>query len=769
MEKYARFLACVCALLAPSCADEVEVGPGADASDVADLTDDASDLGSDIADLSSDAPDLSEADLQDLPADGEYPESPHRPAATQTCRAPDAPPPPGNIAVERVFETAFPDGSAMPRATNLQQSPADPDIWFMTLQQGPVLRFSATAGAPEVVLDLGDELFLEHGETGVVGLALDPDFGEQPYVYLVYAHDLEAGFESRLSRFTMGPDGLLDPASELVILDVPQPHGSHSGNHVVFGPDGYLYYSLGDGQNNRPGRAQDPFNFYATILRIDVEGATSEAPYRIPPDNPFVAGPLEGLGAPEVFAYGFRNPWRFHIDAETGELWEGDVGQGSFEEVNLVVAGGNYGWPLLEGDMCYEAEAPCDDLDGLVGPVAVLPHRGPTSITMGPVYRGRAMPDLVGDVFYADFITGAIDRIEYDPATGESQTIRELETGIGVATIATDHEGEMYLLGYARDGSGGVYRVVPAPPPGPSSFPTRLSETGCVDPDDPREPAEGVFPFEPISPLWSDGAEKARFVWIPARRRIEVADDGDFELPVGSVLIKHFGYEGRLHETRLLIRHESGWQGYSYEWNDEQTDATLLDVGRAVTLESGVRWDYPSRSQCNACHTAAARTVLGLELRQLAPDTLESLFAVDLFPPEYARPEDLPGHAAAAPLVDPLGEEGDAEERARSYLHANCAGCHRPGGAGRGSFDLRSDVPFAETGLCDALPEEGTLYLPNGDELRLVVPGEPDLSILYLRPATLRQFRMPPLGTGIVDDEGLDVLREWIEGIEACP
>ena len=321
----------------------------------------------------------------------------------------------------------------------------------------------------------------------------------------------------------------------------------------------------------------------------------------------------------------------------------------------------------------------------------------------------------------------------------------------------------------------------------------RLSESGCVDPGDPRKPAAGLIPYDVASPLWSDGAEKDRFLALPDGARIKVKDcalepgacadpgaggtpqdDGHWELPVGTVLVKTFRFGSRLVETRLLVRFdEFTWKGYSYEWNEAQTDAVVLPdmlggLKKPVSTGSGtVVWHFPSRAQCLQCHHTAAGISLGPTSAQMnrefrypggvTSNQVATLEHIGLFERPLSRP--LPA-ALAAPLAP-----GPVSERARSYLHANCANCHRPLGSFEG-IDLRHQVPFAQTGLCNAAPEKGEVGVPGS--LRLV-PGNAAKSLTSIRMHALGEGRMPQIGTSVVDQQGVALVDQWIAGIAACP
>ncbi len=390
-------------------------------------------------------------------------------------------------------------------------------------------------------------------------------------------------------------------------------------------------------------------------------------------------------------------------------------------------------------------------------------------MTGGFVYRGSDVPSLAGRYVYADYLSGTVWSIDASQEAPEPRV--EAEAGFWIASFAEGRSGEIYAINWtqvehppsASPEGGGFYRLRPAPPAERGDFPRLLSLTGCVDPDDPTAPAPGLLPYAPRARLWSDGADKERFLSLPPGGTIGVEADGDFTLPVGTVLVKHFRVDGRYHETRLLMNHEDvGWRGYSYRWNAEQTDAELLDGAFSERLASGLFWRYPSRAGCMICHTGAAGRTLGLEAGQLVDD-LEALHRDGRFDAAVT----LEGLRAFAPLADPYGDAPIAD-RARSYLHGNCAMCHRPDAPPSTEIDLRYATPFGDQALCGVVPTRGTVGVTD-PAATLFTPGAPELSILLVRMRHPGTARMPPLGSEIVDAEGNAVVEEWIEATTACP
>jgi uncharacterized repeat protein (TIGR03806 family) len=294
-----------------------------------------------------------------------------------------------------------------------------------------------------------------------------------------------------------------------------------------------------------------------------------------------------------------------------------------------------------------------------------------------------------------------------------------------------------------------------------------LAATGCVDAQDPSKPAMGLIPYAVASPLWSDGAGKERYLALPAGTKIHLGQDGHFDFPVGTVLMKNFLFAQKIFETRLFMRFsETRWVGYSYAWNAAHTDAALVAQDgqhQEVTNDAGGKqgWAFPSQNDCLLCHNDAAGFSLGLEARQFDPQQLARFDALGVF--DAPLPSSV---ASRAPLPDPADPAVSLEQRARSYLHANCAICHRPGGKFPG-LDLRFDTPLLAMGICGTESTKGSASA-TGAAQRLI-PGHPEQSTMYTRMATTDpDIRMPQVATSIVDPIGTPLIEAWIKSIGAC-
>lgn len=684
-----------------------------------------------------------------------------RPTNT-TCHAPQRPLEQSSVSLSKAISNVGFGAVGMARA------PDDPSQWYLIDRAGIIKRWSRQDGTftpASTFVDLRDRVQTSvqgnEGEMGLLSIALHPGFAQNGQVYVYYSGEgtMGSATEGRISRFVSRDKGLtLDKDSEEVLLRVPRNAALHWGGSLQFGPDGFLYAAFGDGRQATA--AQDLGSLLGKMIRIDVSSATG---YGIPPSNPFAS---RAGARPEIYALGFRNPWGWSIDRVSGEIWVGDVGESAFEEVNRVVKGSNQGWPIMEGKQCTNWVA-CVKT-GLSEPVLVYPHTDSgagNAVIGGFVYHGDAIPDLKGMFVFAD-VSGKLYALRFDEA-GQAyrQQIAEVS---GYPTIfGQDEKGELLLsLGWS------LMAIGPAGEPAPSTLPALLSQTGCMDAQRPWLPAPGVLPYDVNSPLWSDGAAKERFLALPQGKQIHIEANGDWTLPIGSVLVKTFRVGGMLVETRFLVRHTDGdWSGYTYAWNDEQTDARLLESAlvKQVDTPAGTQsWHYPSRTQCMACHTEVAGRSLGLETAQLNrsityPQTgrmanqLATLEHIGLFDEQLSQQPEL-----LAALTNPGDTSLATEARARSYLHANCAMCHQPGGPGRGPEDFRFTTPTASMGAIGVQPTQTDFGIEGA---KLIAPGRPDLSIVSLRMHMQEAGRMPPLGRTLVDATGVALIDSWIRGL----
>lgn len=372
------------------------------------------------------------------------------PTAPRSASSTEAPSPPAPL--DGLTLTILTVGLDQPTAAS--SLPGDDRI-FIVERAGLIRILRGGVLETEPFLDLSDEVSTGGSEQGLTALAFHPRYRDNGRLFVFFT---DVTGDSQVFEYRASPDNpdLADPRSGRRILELEQDHAAHQGGFLLFGPDGYLWVTIGDGgipkgETDSRRAAQDPSNWYGTVLRLDIDAAT---PYAIPPDNPFADGVG---GSPEVWAYGLRNPWRLTIDE--GLAYISDVGQDWWEEINVVPLddpGANYGWPIMEGPECFEAES-CY-IAGLTEPTYTEYHRYLCAIIAGPVYRGAAIPELHGYQFYSDYCIGWVR--SWSHAVGASSTIdwtEDLGELGNVTSFGIDGSGEMLIMNQA----GELYRIDP--------------------------------------------------------------------------------------------------------------------------------------------------------------------------------------------------------------------------------------------------------------------------------------------------------------------
>ena len=675
----------------------------------------------------------------------------------------------------------------VPGSTRLLVAERPGKIW--------VLDASSKEPQPQLVVDL---------KRTVYGIVAHPQFEKNGFVFVTSVADSAnpSPTGSRLTRLTVARGETLtaDAASEKLILEWPS--GGHNGGCMRFGLDGMLYLATGDGSGIADSlqTGQDLSDLLGAILRLDVDHPSADQAYGIPKDNPFV-GNSKARG--EIWSFGHRQVWKFSFDAPTGQMWGGEVGQDLWEMVYLIQKGGNYGWSVREGAHPFRPERPKGPAE-FVAPIVEHPHSDFRSITGGWIYRGKRLPELVGAYIYGDYDTGKVWMLRYDAKSKKVTEHRELcDTQVRIVEIIADADGEILFVDFA---GGGLHRLMPQPPPKSDApqFPRKLSETGLFANVKNYKPAAGVIPYDVVAPLWSDGAIKDRFMAVPGAAKIEFdavtypaeapGNMPGWRFPDGTVFVKTFSLETeagnpksvRRLETRLLHHikmpgndDEYGaqvWNGYTYVWNDEQTDAVLLDAKgqdrvfqiKDKSAPNGVReqkWHFPSRAECALCHTMAAKYVLGATTEQLnrnfdfgdgkPKNQLKHFDELGYF--TEPMPSDAKGLKNV--LVDYHDSKQTLDARARSYLHANCSHCHRKWGGGNAEFILLASLPIAENGTVGVRPGQGLFEL---SDPKVLVPGDPAKSMVLHRMKKLGLGRMPHIASNVVDAEAVELIERWI-------
>lgn len=324
-------------------------------------------------------------------------------------------------------------------------------------QSGETVQLKGIDATSNVFLDIQDQVFFDENEQGLLGLTFHPNYENNGFFYLNYMADNP--LRNVISQFAVSEDNpnIADADSEVILLEIEQPHPFHNGGQLVFGPnDGFLYISVGDGGHDFEDNAQDLSNLFGAVLRVDVDNPDGGMNYGIPSDNPFFRN-TSGFRE-EIYAYGLRNPWRISFDSVTGALWTGDVGDQSLEEIDIVEKGKNYGWPIMEGTNCYDPPSGCD-MSGLELPIWEYGRNKGRTIIGGFVYRGAELPELFGKYIYADFVSGRVWALSFDglTVTDNTQLLRfaDMDSFI-ITSFGIDEQNELYITGF----DGNIYRLV---------------------------------------------------------------------------------------------------------------------------------------------------------------------------------------------------------------------------------------------------------------------------------------------------------------------
>ena len=658
------------------------------------------------------------------------------------------------------------------RPTSIQETPSTGEM-LITQMNGSILTISMSDDSANKH-HVGELAQLANGDVNLFSAALHPDFASNGFLFVCLVHP-EGGRHTRVSRYstTRNASGqlMLNKDSEQIIIRWPS--GGHNGGCLRFGPDGLLYISTGDGSGPNPpdGRTtgQDVTDLLGAVLRIDVDRTTNDANYTIPADNPFVDN---AAARSEIFAYGLRNPWKFGVDSQTSDVFVADNGWETWEMVHHVKNGQNCGWPVMEGRAELRTEVK-------VGPTPIVPpardhhHSEANSVIGGPVYRSDQLSGLNGFFVYGDYITGTIWALKSD---GDDYVYRNVvDTDLRIVDFTQGSDGELFVLDY--DYTGGIYEILPNNVEDLSAeFPRLLSETGLFESVRGLKPAAGIVEYDVVVPRWQDGAVAKRWVAVPGQQSIG-GDASAPQYPDGTVLVKHLSIPSTppaALETQILHYDNGVWNPYSYLWRDDGADAELvtsIGVNKSVNWpaagSSGAgghrTWRASATNECRLCHNAGSSFVLGFTPNQLqkkqghggnAPTHHHVLQRAGVL-----KASDTV-HATAK-LVDPHDTDLDLNDRARSYLHANCSICHHRKGNAIVSFYLNRELSFADlktnkgTGI-------GTFGMQNA---KIITPGDPFRSVLMYRMSKLGYSRMPYIGSQVVDSRGVALIAEWIRSL----
>ena len=751
-------------------------------------------------------------------------------------------------------------------------------------------------------LDLSEYVSKNHIEEGLFGLAFDPDYSTNKTLYVSYTvsplkntarglladpKDCKTGHAPLyvLSRIRVNDSGKTASGEPEEILKVAKTASDHSGGALSFGPDGFLYVGLGDGgrQNDPFHRAQDLRWLNGKIIRIDVSGV--EGGYEIPSGNPYsgsakcfdsqhygsraktasqphhsacYAKAAPGAAAcPEIFAVGLRNPWKMNFDS-SGNLWIGDVGQDSWEEINVIPADNgiprakmNFGWSVKEGRSTHNSNASYQGKQNFDHPYYSFNHHTANDISIigGMVYEG-SINEFKNKYIFGDWWSGRILSIpvpnSFDQGTEAKRT--ELGTVRGVVGFGQTESKELLWISLNENSS--IYTLKGSDPQAvsPSKYawniPEKLSQLGLFRDLKSLRPRVGLIEYEVNAPLWSDNAKKTRWVYIPDSQKIYLPKSSStgrysaelpWSYPVGSIFIKHFelplNYSSEDHsetkrlETRLLVRQYDGWRGYTYRWNQWDTEAFLLggqaypeetmtdqfSVTNAMGQKFQQQWIYPSRNQCFQCHSSENNFVLGFNSPQLNKDQQwhrlveKEIFADSkmvslvtdtkvsgkIIGVDWISDHDLGALANFDSLYPDESYYGsNYEHLARSYLAANCSHCHQPGKITNVPYlDLRYSREGQSLRAMNAIGAPAHRGDVGSSSGQLIHPGQPTESVILRRMAMRRSShensmvslvygvtdqnwhgsgsdQMPPLATDFIHPAALNVVEKWVRSLE---
>ncbi|HEV3142760.1 MAG TPA: carbohydrate-binding family 9-like protein [Gemmataceae bacterium] len=745
------------------------------------------------------------------------------PLTTSTVVGSPDPPPP--YRVERVYpklKLNFP--------ICVRHQPGSDRIWLIdeTWSYGPtrLARFKDDPNVEEIetLLPLQDVAY---------DICFHPKFADNGYVYVGSNGPHPSGTKhTRVTRYTVErkPPYKFDPKSAVEIISWES--DGHNGGAITFGHDSMMYVTSGDGNSdsdtNVAGQRMDLL--LSKVLRIDVDHPDPNKTYSILKDNPFVG--MKDV-RPETWAVGLRNPWRMTTDAKTGHIWVGQNGQDLWEQAFLVHKGDNYGWSVMEGSHPFYLNRKLAPVP-LTLPTIEHHHSEFRSLTGGIVYYGKKFSELNGAYLYGDYSTGKIWAMKHDGA--KPLWHKELaDSHLAVTSFATDSKGEILITHHFGKDKGGIFTLEPTPKDlPPSKFPRKLSDSGLFQSVKGHVMIPALIPYSVNSALWSDGAYKERWLGLPGDNpHFDFSQNRGWNLPEKTVIVKSFALEmeagnpasRKWIETRFLTKQDGEWYGYSYLWNDEQTEGTLVEangldrdytihVPKSAEHPDGLKvqkWRYPSRAECMVCHSRAANWVLGLtelqmnkehdyhgvrdnqlrvlehlgilrvnwadDARTAIRDELQAKGAKDKALDEKiekltaTRNQREPRNTSMLSfnpenykkLVDPYDPKQDLDKRARSYLHANCAQCHVEAGGGNAQMDLEFTTDKDKVKIFDVRPVHNTYGLLDA---KLIAPGHPERSVLLLRLSHRGEGHMPPLATNEVDTRAVEMLRAWIAGMK---
>lgn len=754
------------------------------------------------------------------------------------------------------FIDAFP-GLTFSQATGLEVRPGDSQRLFVGQRGGQIwLIPDVTAATPtkSLFLDLSGQTGTG-GFSGLRGFAFHPDFATNRYFFVGYK---DSSGNTKVSRF-QADAGNLDSASAATetVLFSQGNYSIHGINRLIFGPDGYLYIACGDQGNGAEATNSQriDLDWWSTVSRIDVDklpgnyepahtggvnlDGMGKAYYSIPADNPFVdqvaadgrgVTTLSGQAIPsgdpwrvrtEIYALGFRNPWKIGFVPGTSDLWVSDVGHGSYDKYCVMPKGGNAGWGHFQGTDPWNI--PGDPPAGNWFTQPVIEYKNPAngatggikSIIGGVFYESNAIAELSGAFIFCDFTKGdvwymkrpdhsahqvvgrvpdggdfAMDETgmqtelisvgsNFEAKSYNVSSIVRIGTEFGINAMILDPSGSGNVL--MNDYGDGIIRKL-VYNPNDGSLPQTLTDTGAFSNLASLTPEAGISPYDINLSFWSDNAIKSRYFSLDSLSdTIGYSQEGPWGFPAGSVFVKHFemdldrdnpGTNRKRLETRFIVVTDDDFYGVSYQWNDTGTEAFLVP-SEGVNLDLNIiensspvvqTWRIPSRGECRACHTPDRGPTLGFDTRQLnLSGTLNGVSGnfLDLLRDAgyFTEMTDQSGDLPRHYRPDETAE--NLEERVRSYLAVNCSYCHYEGNNSvPDSWSGESSLTIEQTNLLHGVALGAAVADPTD---RLIIPGNIAKSMILSRAAGTNGYgRMPPLATNVVDAEGVALLIDWI-------
>jgi len=692
----------------------------------------------------------------------------------------------------------------------IRTPPGETNRLFVVEQGGRIVVITNLANpSRSVFMNIGSRVTFPGGssESGLLSMDFHPNYASNGHFYVWYTAS-GAGQRNRLARYQVATNNpnAANTNSEMIIINQFDDCPNHNGGDIHFGSDGYLYLSLGDegsGNDACLGGNSQLINkdFFAGILRIDIDKKPgSLAPnyhaaivtptnYAIPPDNPYIgATQFNGSAVSpssvrtEFYAVGLRNPFRMSFDKPTGYLYVGDVGQNQREEVNIIVKGGNYGWKWREGYIATPGiGSPPAGFTNYIDPIIDYAHSGDSTnignvITGGIVYRGDNTPQLYGKYIFSDNGSGniwsltnnGINPTKFGRLTGDANI-----AGFG----ADPRNGDILMADIVE---GQIKKLVTVT--GNGSFPQTLADTGIFSSLTNLTPNAGIEPYSINVPFWSDNAIKTRWFSVPnTNLYLNFSAESLWTFPTGTIWVKHFDLEltngvassRRRLETRVLVKNATGDGGYgvTYRWGSSITNAGLVpDNGLdepIVIYDNGIIrtqvWHYPSRGECNVCHNGGAGFALSFQTPQMnrnhtySGDTTNQLKAME----RAGYFSGSIGSINHLRRMEPATNNAiSVEYRVRSFLQANCAQCHYPGGSTPAGFDTRLLTSLSSAGLID-----GELANNQGNTNNRVIVGNSFTNSMMLsRILTRGPGQMPPLASNLLDTQSIALVRAWILG-----